>query len=215
MKPPYQTIVFWPGANAISTPSFDNTPEAAFDYLIMSGRAVAFPVYDETFERNRGRVISYPDGTTSYRDWTIRTSKDFMSTVDYLETRPEIGGSPLAFLGMSWGGRMGPIVMALDKRIKTGVLIVGGLTLARPFAEVDPFHFAPRVTAPVLMLNGDDDIVFPVAAAQKPLFDLLGTPAQQKKWVKYDGGHGIGATHRNQVVSEVLDWLNKVLGPVG
>lgn len=68
-----QTVVFWPGANAISTASFENIP-ATFDYLIMSGRAVAFSVYDETFERNRGRVISYPDGTTSYRDWSIRTS---------------------------------------------------------------------------------------------------------------------------------------------
>lgn len=214
VKPPYQTVVIFPGANAISAASFEQLSTDPFNYLIMSGRAVAFPVYDATFERRSERVISYPDETPSYRDWVIRTAKDFLRAIDYLATRPDLDASRLAYHGTSWGGRMGPILLALDPRIKTGIFIVGGLTLARPFAEVDPFHFAPRVSAPVLMLNGDDDIVFPVEAAQKPLYKLLGTAPQQKKHIIYDGGHGLPATHRNQVVAEVLDWLDKVLGSV-
>jgi formylglycine-generating enzyme required for sulfatase activity/dienelactone hydrolase len=214
VRPPYQTVVIFPGANAISTASFENYPRGPYDYLIMSGRAVAFPVYDDTFERNEGRVISYPDGTPSYRDWAIRTAKDFMRTLDYLEARPDIDAGRLAYHGLSWGGRMGPILLALDPRVKTAILIVGGLTLAKPFPEVDPFHFAPRVTIPVLMLNGDDDIVFPVEATQKPLYSLLGTPSSHKKHVIYDGGHNIGVIYRNQVVAEVLAWLDEYLGPV-
>jgi formylglycine-generating enzyme required for sulfatase activity/dienelactone hydrolase len=215
VKPPYQTVVIFPGANAISTASFEQLNTEYFDYLIMSGRAVAFPVYDATFERRGERVISYPDETPSFRDWTIRTAKDFLRAVDYLATRPEVDAYRLAYHGASWGGRMGPILLALEPRMKTGVLIVGGLTLARPFPEVDPFHFASRVSVPVLMLNGDDDIVFPVEAAQKPLYKRLGTPPQQKKHIIYErAGHGLGLTHRNQLIAEILKWLDEVLGPV-
>jgi cephalosporin-C deacetylase-like acetyl esterase len=214
VKPPYQTVVYFPGANAISAASFEQLGTAAFDFLIMSGRAVALPVYDATFERRSDRVISYPDETPSYRDWVIRTAKDFLRAVDYLATRPEIDINRLGYYGISWGGRMGPILMALDPRVKTGILIVGGLTLARPFPEVDPFHFASRASVPVLMLNADDDIVFPVEAAQKPLYNLLGASAPEKRHVIYDGGHALAVTHRNQIVAEVLPWLDKVLGPV-
>jgi cephalosporin-C deacetylase-like acetyl esterase len=214
VKPPYQTVVYFPGANAISAASFEQLGTETFDFLVMSGRAVAFPVYDATFERRTDRVISYPDETPSYRDWVIRTAKDFLRAVDYLATRPEIDIDRLGYYGISWGGRMGAILLALDPRVKTGILIVGGLTLARPFPEVDPYHFAPRASVPVLMLNADDDIVFPVEAAQKPLYNLLGTSAQEKRHIIFDGGHALPVTHRNQVVAEVLPWLDKVLGPV-
>jgi serine/threonine protein kinase/formylglycine-generating enzyme required for sulfatase activity/dienelactone hydrolase len=214
VKPPYQTVVFFPGANAISAASFEQRSTEEFDFLIMSGRAVAFPVYDATFERRTDRVISYPDETPSYRDWVIRTAKDFFRAVEYLATRPDVDVNLLAYYGYSWGARMGPILLALEPRVKTGILIVGGLTLARPFPEVDPYHFAPRASVPVLMLNGDDDIVFPVEASQKPLYKLLGTAPQEKKHIVYDGGHALLITHRNQVMTEVLLWLDSVLGPV-
>ena len=81
-------------------------------------------------------------------------------------------------------------------------------------AEVDPFNFAPRVTIPVLMTNGDADFVFDLELGQKPLFNLLGSPADRKKHRFYPGGHGVMAQWRNQIVRESLDWFDEYLGPI-
>ena len=64
------------------------------------------------------------------------------------------------------------------------------------------------------MLNGDDDVLFPVAASQEPLFSLLGTPLNDKRHVVFDSGHGLPFTHANQISAEVLPWLDRYLGPV-
>ena len=39
------------------------------------------------------------------------------------------------------------------------------------------------------MVNGDSDFIYPVESGQKPYFDLLGTPRDQKKHVVLVGGH--------------------------
>ena len=62
------------------------------------------------------------------------------------------------------------------------------------------------------MLNGSYDYLFPVESHQDPLFQLLGTPAQQKKRVRYEAGHS--PLPRGPVVREVVDWLDAYLGPV-
>ena len=67
---------------------------------------------------------------------------------------------------------------------------------------------------PMLMLNGDQDFIFPVQTAQRPLFELFGTPAADKRHVLYPGGHDIIATHRSQVIQEVVGWLDRYLGRV-
>ena len=38
----------------------------------------------------------------------------------------------------------------------------------------------------------------------------LGTPAEDKKWVVYDGGHSVPRTQR---IRESLAWLDRYLGP--
>ena len=57
--------------------------------------------------------------------WSGKT-QDLMRTLDYLETRPDIDSYRVGYYGVSWGGRRGPLIMALESRLKTGVLIVGG-----------------------------------------------------------------------------------------
>jgi hypothetical protein len=65
----------------------------------------------------------------------------------------------------------------------------------------------------VLILNRDSDFVYALEHSQKPLFNLLGTPAEHKRHVIYPGGHGLGHV-RHQLIEETLDWLDKYLGPV-
>ncbi|MBI3472913.1 MAG: hypothetical protein HY013_16270 [Candidatus Solibacter usitatus] len=78
--------------------------------------------------------------------------------------------------------------------------------------EIDLLNFAPRVTLPVLMLNGRDDFTFPLQSAQRPLFGALGTPSAGKRHVLFNGGHV--ASFPNDALKEALEWLDRYLGPV-
>jgi hypothetical protein len=61
------------------------------------------------------------------------------------------------------------------------------------------------------MINGRYDFFFPLETSQRPLYELLGTPAEHKRWVVYDGGHSVP---RTQLIEESLAWLDRYLGPV-
>ena len=108
---------------------------------------------------------------------------------------------------------MGLRVTALDNRFKASILMVGGLDSYNPVGmpEVDELNFAPRVRTPTLMLNGRDDFRFPLELSQKPMFRLLGTKADDKRHVLFDGGH---IPRRLAPVKPTLEWLDRYLGPV-
>jgi len=61
------------------------------------------------------------------------------------------------------------------------------------------------------MLNGKHDMFFPVETSQKPMFDLLGTPAADKKRIVYEVGHLVP---RIEFTKETLSWFDMYLGPV-
>jgi dipeptidyl aminopeptidase/acylaminoacyl peptidase len=136
-------------------------------------------------------------------------AKDVRRSVDYLASRVDVDTARLAYYGVSWGAYLAPMHLALEPRFKAAVLYVAGLEMERGKDEVEPFNFLPRVKLPVLMLNGRYDFFFPIETSQKPFFQLLGTPADRKRWVVYDGGHNVP---REQLISETLDWLDKYLG---
>ena len=63
------------------------------------------------------------------------------------------------------------------------------------------------------MLNGRDDFTFPLESSQKPLFQALGTKEPDKKHIVYDGGHKNPIANPD-VLGEILNWLDRYLGPV-
>ncbi|MCA8969214.1 MAG: hypothetical protein KDC95_05500 [Planctomycetes bacterium] len=69
----------------------------------------------------------------------------------------------------------------------------------------------PRVRQPTLMLNGEFDFFFPVETSQKPMFELLGTPAEHKRYEVYPGAHTIP---RSEATAQMLGWLDTYLGKV-
>jgi pimeloyl-ACP methyl ester carboxylesterase len=77
---------------------------------------------------------------------------------------------------------------------------------------VDPLNYVPRITLPVLMVNGRFDTILPKQGYQDPLFRLLGTKPSLKRQRVVDAGHTMP---RNVVLQETLAWLNKHLGKVG
>jgi dienelactone hydrolase len=211
-RPPYQTVVFFPGSNALNLREYDPAPWVRhFDFMLKSGRAVLMPIYKSTFERGDGFESDIADETIAYRDHLAMWVKDFRRSVDYLATRDDVDTSRIAYYGVSWGGAMGGIIPAVEPRVRAVVLYVAGLGQQRGRPEVDPVNFLPRIRQPVLMLNGSLDHYFPVESSQRPFFRLLGTAPTDKRQVIAPGGHFVP---RNQLIGESLDWLDRHLGPV-
>ncbi|MBI1791106.1 MAG: protein kinase [Acidobacteria bacterium] len=210
-QPPYSALVFFPGAGAVlgtlASPILD-IPR--IDYLVRSGRAVIYPVYYGTFDR---RLPSGYNLFRTPRQVLVRQFQDLARSVDYLESRPDIDRARLAYYGLSLGSRVAAVMLSMEDRFKTAVLLAGGFHLSAKPLEVDEFTFAPRVKLPLVMVNGRHDYTFPYEASQKPLFRWLGTPLADKRFVALDTSHDV-MTRRNEVVREVLDWLDKRLGPV-
>jgi formylglycine-generating enzyme required for sulfatase activity/dienelactone hydrolase len=210
-KPPFQTVVFFPGSNALLLRKFSLYTTAALDAVLRSGRAVLYPVYKSTYERGDGFESDVPNTTIAWRDHVVMWVKDVSRAIDYAETRPELDRTKLAYYGYSWGAAEGGLVPAIEPRIKVCVLALGGLEFQQSLPEVDPINFVSRVKQPVLMLNGRYDFFFPVESNQEPFYRLLGSRKDQKKHILYDTGHNIP---RNELIKETLNWLDQYLGPV-
>jgi cephalosporin-C deacetylase-like acetyl esterase len=210
--PPYQVAVYFPGSDAFAARNAEELQDDTFKFLVRSGRALLFPSYKGTLERGPGAFYYLLGQPNRWTEMNLQWSKDLGRSLDYLETRKDVDMGRVAFCGLSLGAAVGPRLIAVEPRIKTAVLVSAGLLQNVP-AEVDSWNFAPHVKIPVLMLNGREDFVFPVETSQIPLFQLLGTPAQDKQHVLFEGGH-VNLITRPELMKQVLDWLDKYLGPV-
>jgi len=210
-KPPYQPVIFFPGSNAILMDIKKTNYMYQADFICKSGRAVVYPILKGTFERPDELYASNPEKTVFYKDHVIMWRRDIGRTIDYLETRDDFLTDKIGFFGFSWGGRMGGLFPAVEKRIKVLVLHVGGMGMYEAFPEVDPLNFITRIYQPVLMLNGEYDMYFPVKIAQMPMYNLFGTPSKDKKIIVYKSGHRVP---RIELIKETLTWYDKYLGPV-
>jgi formylglycine-generating enzyme required for sulfatase activity/predicted Ser/Thr protein kinase/dienelactone hydrolase len=213
VKAPYQTVLFFPSARVLELPPDSSTlgDKKFFDYILQSGRAVMYPVYENTYERRV--TASHPGGGQDVvltRDWY----KDAARSLDYLATRKDIDSSKVAYLGVSMGAAYGVIFSTLlQDRLKTTILLDGGYFLEKPEPGGDQADFAPRMKKPLLMVNGRYDYAFEVEIAQNPLFKMLGTPDADKKHVLLDTPHDV-TEDREHLKAAVLDWLDKYMGRV-
>ena len=214
--PPFQTVIYFPGS-AVTRPLSSEDLESYYEFpmflsfLIKNGRAVLFPVYKGTFERSDPALAAIHIGTESYAytEFLIQLVKDFRRSIDYLEIRTDIDTSKLAFYGMSWGGFIGTIIPAVEKRLAANILVAGGLgrMVSRP--EANTINYVTRVRIPTLMLNGKYDTN--IDGQIKPAFKLLGTPPEHKRLILYETDH---IPPRAEYIKETLSWLDKYLGPV-
>lgn len=210
-RPPFQTVVYWPGGN-VSWESKLQTRQ--FEFLMKSGRAVMCPIYLGSYERRREedfRHLGREERKYLEKERRIKQILDLRRSMDYLESREDIDSSKLAFLGVSWGSIMAPIALSVDNRFKAAVLVVAGLTIYDYLPEVDERHYLPFVRTPVLMLNGRYDNYVLFETSQLPFFELLGTPETHKDTIFFDRGHQVPKV---ALMRESLTWLDRYLGPV-
>jgi len=201
----YQTVIYWPTHMPLLLDSVDQI-SVSLDFILKNGRAVALPVMDGTFERRLPRFPNW--GTIAGRDLVIQQIKDMRRSIDYLETRSDIDSEALAFYGWSLGGRLGAIALAVEPRLKVGILNQAGLQHLK-MPETSVLNYLPRVTVPVLQFNGRYDTDFRFETSAKPFFDLI--RSADKRHVVEPTGHFVSQA---TVIGETLDWLDKYLGPV-
>ena len=204
--PPYQTIVLFPSGYARAVASSETLDDARFDFIIKSGRALLYPVYQGTFERRHGELA----GTSELRDMEVQWAKDFFRAVDYLESRKDVDATRLGYYSLSMGAYFAPVILSQEPRIKTAVLVAGGLRYDLP-PEIHPSNFLPRTKTPVLLINGRDDFSASLAA-QERFMELLGTPPEHKHHVVLEGGHVPNDTRG--LIREALNWYDKYLGVI-
>ncbi len=217
VSPPFQAILYFPGSSSIyqsSSADLDDYYEFQrfLKDLVKDGRAVLYPIYKGTFERSSEKLALIHGGEEShlYAEYVAKLVKEVRRCVDYLAARPDIDGERVAYLGMSWGGRMAPVILAVEDRFRASVLALGG-TRGYGLPEVNHCNYLPRVRTPTLMLNGRYDFNFVYEINVQPMYDLLGTPEEHKKLVLYDTDHFLPPT---ESLKEILAWLDTYLGPV-
>jgi serine/threonine protein kinase/dienelactone hydrolase len=220
-KPPYQVVIQMAGAATFYRRS-SATEQDIFGWgycenLLRGGRAVMLPIWKGAYERSDG---FHPLQTEwpSYREHVMQWLSELRQSVTYLQSRQDVAAEKIAYQGISNGAVWAPIFMALEPRLKTALILLGGLIVTplhdTPMPpEIDGLHYAPRVTAPVIMLNGRNDAIFPYETAQVPLFRMLGTPAANKLHLTYPGGHS-SFGWQNELIRESLNWLDRWFGAV-
>ena len=203
--PPYQAVIYFPHYWALKLRNSHEMETRWVSFFVRSGRALLCPVFKGMYERR-----AKSDTEDYYAEWSIAWAKEVRRSIDYLETRKDVDPKRIAYYGWSLGAHIGPLFAAVEKRLQTLILLGGGLFPGELPPQVDPVHFVPRTHVPVLMVNGKDD--FWMKEPTDRLFGLLGTPPNQKRLVRLEGGHH--PARLEDVIREALDWLDRTLGPV-
>ena len=211
VSPPYQAVIHFPGVYAAALGTSENPSDLSlFDFIIRSGRVLVYPIYFRTYERYDPEIA-----TVTFREAYINWSREIGRTIDYLETRRDFDYENLAYFGFSMGASPGPIFGAVNQRLKSMILLGGGIGggMRNWPPEIFPLNFASRVQIPVLMVSGEDDVgLGPVEKGMQPLVDHLGTPDEHKRLVLLEGGHV--PSDWSGFIRETLDWLDRYQGPV-
>ena len=190
--PPFQTVVFFPAGQAFSTRSSAYLETRQVQFLIQSGRAVLYPVYRGTFDRwieaQGQRDESRPD----------HHGRQGLQPVGRLPRDPAGHRPDPAGVLRHQCRRQHRAAACLPTTIasRPPCCWAEGSRRCRQLPEVDQINFVTRVTTPVLMLNGRYDFVEPVETSQQPMFDLLATPAADKRHVIFETGHAVVTSSR-------------------
>jgi len=166
------------------------------------------------------------------RDIEIQAVVDLRRGIDLLLARPDVDAKRLAYVGHSYGAQWGSILSAVDKRMKTSILMAGVAETADIMLySDDPGMVDFRKTQPAGQLEkysevtGDIDAIHFVGhAAPVPLllqfanyeqyFDktsmqnYVAAASDPKKVLYYDTGHDLNDP---QALEDRYDWLAKYI----
>lgn len=209
---PLQVIHFSPAGDVFSGwRSLPHSVEINLPAILRGGRAIFTVVMPGFIGRPHPPGFDYPDTRSAqFADYTARRVKELRRGLDYVESRPDISRSQIAFYAQSAGTSAGVIVAAIEKRYRS-ILFVGSGIKAPEITDTpaaNRINFAPQITGPTLMLQGRYDESAPLESEARPLFNLLREP---KRLEVFDGGH---VPSQQVLVRELTKWFDETLGKV-
>lgn len=110
------------------------------------------------------------------------------------------------------GYLLGGKVIPYEQRFRAGMLCVVGFFRGVLESPIERADLVRRIKIPILMLNGRLDAWIAIETQVKPLFDMLGASAADKRLAVYESSHW--PYPHNEVIKENLAWLDRYLGPV-
>jgi dienelactone hydrolase len=182
---------------------------------------------DAPFARRDGEPLRFSEDDSTEQ---VQLMTDLQRAVDLLVARPDVDASRLGYVGISYGGAMGALFVGIERRLKTGVLVVadGGLVThltgpedggspvaALSCAErrrwlesmipIEPIKYVGFASpTPLLLQSGRQDNLVPPRDAER-----LHAAAPDPKAVQwYEAGHSLGVT----AVRARSFWLHEHLG---
>jgi formylglycine-generating enzyme required for sulfatase activity/tRNA A-37 threonylcarbamoyl transferase component Bud32 len=211
--PPYQTIVYVPGASVFCCQTLAQEMEWSIGPAIQAGRAVLAVVLTGMLERGFEPGYELPEpSSVGFRDLMVRHATELRLGIDYIEARDDVDAERLAYVAVSFGAGSRLAFSAVDDRYESVVYIGGGIDerMKPTLPEADNVNFAPYVSVPKLLINGRSDEEHPWYTRGLPLWNLLTEP---KELVLVDGGgHVVPLEER---IPAINDFLDRTLGPVG
>ncbi len=188
-------IIHFPNAGAIFSNNdswFINSSIDEHKHLLDEGYSLIMPVYYSTRSREHKIRSWWPNESDEYKETIIKIGKDYRRVIDYIESREDFDFSKLSYTGYSWGSVSSNYLLAIDDRVKSATIFVGGLMLQRSKKEIEPHIYLRRVKIPILHIVGTLDGIFEYEDSFIPWNKLIGTPEKDKKIIVVEGGgHGL------------------------
>ena len=161
-------------------------------YLLDEGYSIVIPVYHNTWDREKTIKHWWPDETEEYKNTIVKIGKDFKRVIDYLETRENLDVKSLSYMGYSWGSVTSNILLAIENRVTSAAIFVGGLMLQKSRREIESHLYVRRIKIPILHIVGKLDGIFEFEDSFIPWNELIGTNEKDKTIITLENaGHGL------------------------
>ena len=178
-----------------------------FKYLIDEGYAIFHPIYFNTYSRERAINTWLPNESEEYKEMIVKWGQDYKRSLDYLQTRKDFKFKNLSYYGYSLGSRYANILLAIDNRVKSAFIVVGGLRMQRAKKEIDEHFYLRRVKTPIFHIVGKLDATLGYEDVYLPWKKLVGTNLEDLKTLELeDFGHGIP---KDTIVKYHKSWIEK------
>jgi dienelactone hydrolase len=212
---PFPAVLFMPGAPGARYTFFTEAIELA-------DRGVASLLPDPPYARPPiEEVVNF---TPRDREGIVQEVREMRRGIDLLVSREDIDPSRLGYVGFSWGGSLGAIISAVERRVGSFVLMSAVPRLSADMRQLGEEQGAKDLAAYEEAMKPIDAVNYLPYAAPNAVFlqfgqlDTRPSPAQgreaasatssPKKVQWYDGDHELN----EQALQDRATWLAERLG---
>lgn len=224
-KGPFAAVLFGHWGNGTRA---EFIPEAKI--YVRAGAVSLIPDYPWDRPQPWHKTPDHFDKPEVDREIEIQAVVDLRRGIDLLLARPDIDSKRLAYVGHSYGAQWGSILSAVDRRMKTSVLMAGVAEMAdillrsddpgmvdfcktqpagqlekysQVTGDIDAIHFVGKAaTIPLLLQFANYEQYFDKTSMEH----YVAAASDPKKVLYYDTGHDLNDP---QALEDRYDWLVK------